>query len=108
MSSEGADYIGDILGRAKVGWSGSDPDDIAAIQYQRWIALTNFNGIENYINYMRTGYPDTPMATTANHPNKPYRLLYPASEYSSNSANVPNISLGEVFDVNGSTPFIYK
>lgn len=109
VDSEDADeYISDINGVAQVGWTGNTNDDIAAIQYQRWIALTNYNGIENYINYLRTGYPETPMATTANHPNKPYRLLYPASEYSSNSANVPDVSIGQMFEKNEFTPFIYK
>lgn len=108
MMGEAADYIGDISSRAKVGWTGSDEDKIAAIQYQRWIALTNYNGMETYINYLRTGYPEIPLATTTTRPNKPYRLLYPAQEYSSNSANVPNIALDDIFTKGESTPFIYK
>lgn len=105
---DASDYISDISAKPKVGWTGSDEDQLAAIQYQRWIALTNYNGMESYINYLRTGYPETPLATTAKKPRKPYRLLYPASEYSSNSANVPDISINQIFEKNKSTPFIYK
>lgn len=108
LAGEATDYLSDISARPKVGWTGSDDDKIAAIQYQRWIALTNYNGMESFINYLRTGYPETPLATTTTRSNKPWRLLYPAEEYSSNSANVPNISLDEIFNKGESTPFIYK
>lgn len=106
--SAAAAYLTAITGKAKVGWTGSTNDDIAAIQYQRWIALTNYNGMECYINYLRTGYPEVPLATTAAQPNKPYRLLYPGLEYSTNGSNVPNVSQAEVFTKNDKTPFIYK
>ena len=108
LIGETANYISDISSRSKVGWAGSDEDKIAAIQYQRWIALTNYNGMESFINYLRTGYPFTPLASTTTRPNKPWRLLYPAQEYSSNSANVPTISLDDIFNKGESTPFIYK
>lgn len=101
-------YIASAAAKPKVGWMGSTIDKIAAIQYQRWVALINYNGIESYINYLRTGYPETPLATSTVKPNKPYRLLYPASEYSSNSGNVPVVSLADVFVKNAFTPFIYK
>lgn len=108
LAGEAANYISNISARAKVGWAGSDDDKIAAIQYQRWIALTNYNGMESYINYLRTGYPETPLATTTTRSNKPWRLLYPAKEYSSNSSNVPNMALDDIFNKGESTPFIYK
>ena len=108
MASQSADYLSAISSRPKVGWAGSDEDKVAAIQYQRWIALTNYNGMESYINYLRTGYPETPLASTTTRSNKPWRLLYPAEEYSSNSANVPNVGLDEIFNKGESTPFIYK
>lgn len=108
VGAEAGDYITAISSRAKVGWTGSNEDKIAAIQYQRWVALTNYNGMECYINYLRTGYPETPLATTTTRTNKPWRLLYPAHEYSSNSSNVPDISLDEVFSKGEATPFIYK
>lgn len=108
LISEASNYISSISSRPKVGWAGSDIDKIAAIQYQRWIALTNYNGMEAFINYLRTGYPETPLASTTTRPNKPWRLLYPAQEYSSNSSNVPNVTLDEIFNKGESTPFIYK
>lgn len=108
-SADAAAYITAITGKAKVGWTGVQADDLSAIQYQRWVALTNYNGIESFINYLRTGSPYTPLATTAIKPNKPYRLLYPSLEYSTNSANVPDVSQAAAFDKNAaSTPFIYK
>ncbi len=101
-------YITAIAGNTKAGWTGTTQDKIAAIQYQRWVALINYNGIESYINYLRTGYPETPLASTTVRTNKPWRLLYPASEYSSNTANVPTVTLAQVFVKNEFTPFIYK
>lgn len=101
-------YITAISANPKAGWTGSQTDKIAAIQYQRWVALINYNGIESYINYLRTGYPETPLAKTTQRANKPWRLLYPASEYSSNTANVPNLTLAQIFEKNEFTPFIYK
>jgi len=108
LADEADDYITAINANPKAGWTGSSEDKIAAIQYQRWIALSNLNGIENFINYLRTGYPETPLASTTTRPNKPWRLLYPASEYSANSANVPDVSLDQIFTKNEYTPFIYK
>lgn len=108
LADEAAAYIAAISSRSQVGWTGSDEDKIAAIQYQRWVALTNYNGMENFINYLRTGYPETPLATTTTRPNKPWRLLYPAHEYTSNRANVPDVSLDQVFSKNETTPFIYR
>ncbi|WHF51044.1 SusD/RagB family nutrient-binding outer membrane lipoprotein [Chryseobacterium gotjawalense] len=101
-------YIASAAAKVKVGWAGTVDNKIAAIQYQRWVALMNYNGIESYINYLRTGYPETPLATTTVKANKPWRLLYPSAEYSSNSANVPVVSQAEVFTKNATTPFIYK
>lgn len=101
-------YITQIASKPKAGWTGTNQDKIAAIQYQRWVALINYNGIESYINYLRTGYPETPLAKTTVRANKPFRLLYPGSEYSSNTANVPNVTLNQIFEKNEYTPFIYK
>lgn len=108
VAGQASNYLSSISSRPKVGWAGGDEDKIAAIQYQRWIALVNYNGMESYINYLRTGYPETPLAATTTRSNKPWRLLYPAHEYSSNSSNTPDVSLDEIFQVGESTPFIYK
>ncbi|QIG89419.1 SusD/RagB family nutrient-binding outer membrane lipoprotein [Chryseobacterium sp. POL2] len=107
-TADASAYIEDIASKNKVGWTGSTDDKIAAIQYQRWVALINYNGIESFINYLRTGYPETPLATTTVRANKPWRLLYPASEYSNNSANVPVVNQADAFVKNNFTPFIYK
>ncbi len=106
--ADASTYISAISSKPQVGWTGGTSDKVAAIQYQRWIALANFDGIESYINYLRTGYPVTPLATTTTRPNKPWRLLYPAAEYSANSANVPDVPLADIFTKNQHTPFIYQ
>ncbi|MCD0457655.1 SusD/RagB family nutrient-binding outer membrane lipoprotein [Chryseobacterium sp. LC2016-27] len=98
-------YITSANTRVGLGWTGTDAQKIEAIMTQKWIALTNINPTEMFIEYNRTGYPFTPMATTAQFPNKPYRLVYPNSEYAANSANVPNISSAQVFVKNQYTPF---
>lgn len=98
-------YLAQIATRPGLGWIGTDTQKIEAIMTQKWIALTNINPTEMFIEYNRTGYPFTPMATTAQFPNKPYRLVYPNSEYAANSANVPNISSADVFVKNQYTPF---
>lgn len=98
-------YMNAISTRAGLGWTGTDTQKIEAIMTQKWIALTNVNPTEMFIEYNRTGYPITPMATTAGQPNKPYRLIYPVSEYATNSANVPNIGSAQVFVKNQYTPF---
>lgn len=68
---------------------------ITAIYVQKLIALTSTNGMENWIEARRVNYPipvadklvngvPVPVAT-----NIPVRLLYPFSELSTNSENVP-------------------
>ena len=64
---------------------------------QKWIANMGINGIESWIERTRTGFPDLPLAITATGPSLPNRLLYPASEYSTNSANVPEQNTGDAF-----------
>ncbi len=86
------------------GWNGTD-GHIAAIQYQRMIALHFVKPQETYVNYLKTGYPVTPLALTATQPNKPWRLVYPAREYNTNTANVPNVTQNDVFVKNQYTPF---
>lgn len=71
--------------------------NLHAIMYQKWIALTGVNAIESFIDYNRTGYPLTPLATIATQTAKPRRLIYPVSEYVANTANVPNITPAQIF-----------
>jgi Starch-binding associating with outer membrane len=94
-----------ISTRNGLGWVGTDAQKLEAIMTQKWLALTNVSPIESFIDYLRTGYPYTPMAVTASVANKPYRLMYPISESSANSANVPNLSMNQLFTKNQYTPF---
>lgn len=110
-----AQWLGTAIGSYKtqidgvpgLGWTGSTtlPQKIEAIMTQKWIALTNVNPAEMFIEYNRTGYPYTPMAVSAIQPNKPYRLHYPNSEYMTNSANVPSMTSADCFTINAKTPF---
>lgn len=80
--------------------------NLHAIMYQKWIALSGIHGIETFIDYNRTGYPLTPLATTATQTRKPRRLIYPLSEYVANSVNVPNITPAQIFaTTDNSHPF---
>lgn len=92
--------------------SGSDyswnVNPIAAIQLQRLVGLIYTRPMETYINYLKTGYPQTPLALTTSKSNKPYRLMYPASETTANSANVPKVSADQCFEKNEYTPFWNK
>lgn len=98
-------YKTTISTRTGLGWTGSFNNKLEAIMTQKWIGLTNVSPIESYIDYLRTGYPFTPMAVSAAVANKPYRLMYPSTEYSANSANVPNITSQQLFVKNQYTPF---
>ena len=98
-------YISQINAKPNFGYIGSFNEKLHAIMYQKWVALMGIHGIESFIEYTRTGYPITPLASTAAYPNKPNRLVYPVSEYVANSANVPAMSNGEVFTINSKSPF---
>ncbi|MFD2823094.1 SusD/RagB family nutrient-binding outer membrane lipoprotein [Lacinutrix iliipiscaria] len=89
-------YIAASSGTNLIGWDGST-NKLEAIMTQKWIANMGINGIESWIEYTRTGFPDLPLAITASESSRPNRLLYPASEYSTNSANVPDQSTGDAF-----------
>ncbi|MBO9692929.1 SusD/RagB family nutrient-binding outer membrane lipoprotein [Chryseobacterium sp.] len=101
-------YITNSNTKANVGW-GASTNKIAAIQYQRWIALTNINPTETFISYTKTGFPDTPMPVGATTATRPVRLIYPQSEYVANSANVPNMIKIDAFSkTNQYAPFWLK
>ncbi|MFM9988542.1 SusD/RagB family nutrient-binding outer membrane lipoprotein [Flavobacterium sp.] len=101
-----ASYLTAINLKQGLGWDGT-PNKIEAIMTQKWIALCGIHGIEPFLGIVRTGFPDVPLAITANatRTNKPKRLLYPTSEYTANSANVPNVTLDQIFAVNAYSPF---
>lgn len=98
-------YITTISTKPGLGWTGTNTQKLEAIMTQKWLALTNVNPAEMYIEYNRTGFPVTPMAVTSTKPNRPYRLMYPVSEYTANSANVPNLTSDQMFVKNQYTPF---
>lgn len=100
-------YLTTINTKPNFGYSAAftTAQNLHAIMFQKWIALMGVNAIESYIDYTRTGYPLTPLSTVATQPRKPYRLIYPTSEYVANSANVPNVVAADVFAINAFTPF---
>lgn len=106
-ASQIATYKTAIDSKPYFGWTGSTTMEqkIGAIMYQKWVALMGFHGIESYIEYSRTGYPFTPLSTTANQTRKPYRLLYPKSEILYNTDNVPSLDLSEITTINSKSPF---
>ena len=100
-------YITNISPKVNFGMGSSNTfnQNLCAIMYQKWVSLIGIHGMESYIEYTRTGYPYTPLSLSTTRNSKPLRLIYPASEYSNNSANAINISSDEVFSVNSFTPF---
>ncbi|WP_339889531.1 SusD/RagB family nutrient-binding outer membrane lipoprotein [uncultured Flavobacterium sp.] len=92
-------YTGSINGTPGKGYgSGTYAQKIEAIMYQKNIALQGTSqSLETFIEYTRTGLIDSVPGSIlgATQANRPRRLLYPTSEYTSNSANVP--AQGNVF-----------
>ncbi len=106
-STAGSAYIAAINAKPNFGYTASTTFDqkLHAIMYQKWVALMSVNAIQSYLDYTRTGYPLTPLSSNAVQSRKPYRLIYPVSEYVANSANVPAMSTSEIFTINSKTPF---
>ncbi|TDE42494.1 SusD/RagB family nutrient-binding outer membrane lipoprotein [Flavobacterium rhamnosiphilum] len=102
-----ATYLTYISTKPGVGWPASATFDtkLEAIMFQKWLALTQIHGLENYIDYIRTGYPWTPLASSVEQPNKPKRLMYPISEFVANSGNVPQLTDSDLFNVTTKSPF---
>lgn len=90
-------YILSSSSTNRIGYAGS-ANKIEAIMFQKWIALTGINAMESFIDYNRTGFPAVPLSVIAEQTRLPYRLLYPASESSTNSANVPNQAASAAFN----------
>ena len=98
-------YKNAIVAKPYYGWTGSFDQKLHAIMYQKWVGLMGINGMESYIDYVRTGFPYTPLALNTTRLNKPNRFIYAASEYTNNSANVPSMQTNDVFTVNNFSPF---
>lgn len=97
-------YLASIAGKNGLDYTGST-NKISAIMTQKYIALAEWNGIELYIDHMRTGFPVLPLPFGVIATTRPNRLIYPTSEYSSNSANVPVVTNADLFTVNAKTPY---
>jgi hypothetical protein len=97
-------YLAAIDAKNGLGWTGST-NKISAIMTQKYLALAEWNGIELYIDNMRTGFPVLPLPFGVIATTRPNRLIYPTSEYSSNSANVPTVTNADLFTVNAKTPY---
>ena len=83
-----ATYVGQNDSRTNFATSGNQ---LQTLIVQEWASLNMLDPIEAWDNWRRLGYPnDLPVSiypgTSATH--IPWRLLYPASEYSNNTANV--------------------
>ncbi|MGG5210914.1 SusD/RagB family nutrient-binding outer membrane lipoprotein [Chryseobacterium sp. MIQD13] len=100
-------YLNNIAAKPGLSWNAT-ANKIEAIQYQKWIGLTNINPTETYISYTKTGFPQLPMPLGSYYPSRPKRLMYAQSEYISNTANVPNPSIDEMYSVNAYSPFWLK
>ncbi|QJD79014.1 SusD/RagB family nutrient-binding outer membrane lipoprotein [Spirosoma rhododendri] len=77
-------------------WTAST-DKLAAIAYQKWVALTNFSGLEAWAEYRRTNLPVTPQSVQVPDARRPLRLFYPNTEGGSNTANVTAQGTIDVF-----------
>ena len=97
-------YITNTSAKNGLGWAGS-ANKINAIMTQKYLALANWNGLELYFDHLRTGFPVLPLPVGVTTSNRPNRLIYPSSEYSTNSNNVPSVTNTEIFSVNSKTPY---
>lgn len=90
-------------GLQNVNWALSS-NKLEAIITQKWIATNGLTAEQSWFDYSRTGYPSgLPISLQASSSDRPVRLYYPASEISSNGANVPtqpNAFTGKVFWAN--------
>ncbi|MCW3073381.1 MAG: hypothetical protein JWP69_450 [Flaviaesturariibacter sp.] len=93
----GADKATALLtsGKDLADWMAS-PDKLKAIWMQKWLALTNFNGLEAWSELRRTNFPPIPLSASAPAGSKPpVRLFYPNRESQTN----PNVPTGiDVFN----------
>lgn len=80
-----------------VSWDASS-NKIEAIITQKWIALNGTSSIESWMEWIRTGYPANLPTSTDSDGVRPVHLLYPTSEYSTNSENVPATSKDDAFN----------
>lgn len=68
-----------------------------AIAIQKWLAFTNFNGLEAWAEYRKTGLPVTPQSIQVTDARRPVRFYYPNTESGANAANVTAQGTIDVF-----------
>ena len=68
-------------------WDAST-NKLNAIAIQKWITFTNFNGLEAWSEYRKTGLPVTPQSIQVPDAKRPVRFFYPNTESGANQANV--------------------
>ncbi len=87
--SQAAAYYSQV--KDLVGWN-SSTNKVEAIITQKWIAVNGITAEQSWFDYNRTGFPkDIPIPLNySKSDDRPVRLFYPASEYSSNGENVPS------------------
>jgi Starch-binding associating with outer membrane len=86
-----------VNGKNLSDWAAST-DKLKAIWFQKWLALTNFSGLEAWCDFRRTNYPVLPASAGAPVGQAlPVRLFYPSTELASNGANVTAQGAIDVF-----------
>ena len=107
MTTTAATYLTAVDAKNGLGWTGS-ANKLNAIMTQKWLALAQISGIEPYLDNVRTGFPVLPLPIGVTETNRPNRLIYPTSEYASNSANVPAMTRSDIFSINSKSPFFLQ
>jgi Starch-binding associating with outer membrane len=72
---------------------------LSAIAIQKWLAVCNFNGLEAWSEYRKTGLPKTPQSIQVpeSGEKRPVRFFYPNTESGSNAENVKAQGTIDVF-----------
>ena len=68
-----------------------------AIAIQKWLAFTNFSGLEAWSEYRKTGLPAHPQSVQVTDARRPVRFYYPNTESGANAANVTAQGTIDVF-----------
>jgi hypothetical protein len=70
---------------------------LKAIATQKWLALCNYNGLEAWAEYRKTGFPVTPQTPQVTDNRRPVRFFYPNTESGANAENVKAQGAIDVF-----------
>jgi Starch-binding associating with outer membrane len=70
---------------------------LKAIGLQKWLALYNYNGLEAWSEYRKTGFPVIPQTKQLTDTKRPVRFFYPNTESGANAANVTAQGAIDVF-----------